>query len=1107
MKSMGRFFKKTSLKGRLQPTPLVLSMLICLLTSGGAASGVVVTLPDTTARTGTTFRLPVIVDEVTDQGIIAYQFTLSYQEDVLEALGVEVEGYLGGQWNIDPTVNTNVPGEVTVVHYGVAPLSGSGVLIMLELEVLSNPGDTTQLRFDSFVFNDGDPQAEISDPAAIFTVTFTGVPILSVFPDTLDFGESDTVRALYVSNVGVGTLDWSMSEDPELAWITDIRPATGADDDTVAVTVSRQGMSSGSYSGWVRVRSNGGHRKIRVSMTVPQEVLVVTVTIPDTSQYKSRRVELPVRVEDVTGMEIIAYRFSLIFDESVINAVGASTQSSLSAGWGSPTVNTDTTGQITVAHYGPSPLVGEGKLVSVICYAVGNPGDSTDLAFGRFLFNDGYPYVDCDTPAAVFSVDTADVPLLLLSPTVLDFGSTETVKTFDILNLGTDTLTWSVFEDPGVSWITSVSPLSGEGEETVTVAVSRIGLEAGLYSAKVSITSNGGDGTVTVTLSVPGGGRRVLVSLPDTTAALESEITIPVRVNDVTPFGIVGFQFTLNFDERVMEVAAALAEATLCALWGPPEVDLATPGQVTVGHQGPLPLAGRGTLIGLRVKAVGDPEDSSELTLSTVLFNGDSSVAQYETPAGTFRIERPDYPLLSVSATLLDFGPTAAAKSFTITNLGTGTLRWSVFENPEVDWITSVFPTDGTNQGTVTVIVNRTGLYPGPYTGGLYVASNGGYRNIDVRMEVEETDTLPPYMVFSSPQHEAISLARNAPIYVIVEDTDSDVSLNTVWVEVDADTIVSEGNDRTEGAVSFFQRTQGVGLVYTPRMLFAQDYEVVVSVRAEDTALPSHVYEGGFSFTTGAAIVEVTSRATLASEGGTLADTSGVLVTLPPGVLRDSLAIIIGTVTDPPPLADTVAAVGRSFFFGPDGLAFCPLPGVGRLVYTEEDLAAAGVADPSELMVFCFDSKTGEWEPRQVLSIDPEDRTVLFQICRFGYLTLGVVRTTSVGGEYGIQNNPTHFFLKPCRPNPFNSSTHILFEIPEVRCPVGVTVSIYNLLGEEVRALFQRQLSQGRYGLIWDGRHRSGREMPSGLYFCRMSVEDSQGSEMFVQARKVLLLR
>ncbi len=92
-------------------------------------------------------------------------------------------------------------------------------------------------------------------------------------------------------------------------------------------------------------------------------------------------------------------------------------------------------------------------------------------------------------------------PVLSVYPTSLDFGATQTQKTFNISNAGGGTLTWSVSEDK--TWL-SVSPTSGTEDATITVNVDRSGLSTGDYTADIIVSSNGGNETVQVTIEVGG---------------------------------------------------------------------------------------------------------------------------------------------------------------------------------------------------------------------------------------------------------------------------------------------------------------------------------------------------------------------------------------------------------------------------------------------------------------------------------------------------------------------------------------------------------------------------------------------------------------------------
>ncbi|MFH1687595.1 MAG: choice-of-anchor H family protein [bacterium] len=94
-------------------------------------------------------------------------------------------------------------------------------------------------------------------------------------------------------------------------------------------------------------------------------------------------------------------------------------------------------------------------------------------------------------------------PILLATPTSLNFDSTETSLSFDVTNVGTGTLTWGATTNE--DWI-SMIPDSGDiVSETVSVTVTanRASLSPGNHISSIHITSNGGNDTLSVALKVP----------------------------------------------------------------------------------------------------------------------------------------------------------------------------------------------------------------------------------------------------------------------------------------------------------------------------------------------------------------------------------------------------------------------------------------------------------------------------------------------------------------------------------------------------------------------------------------------------------------------------
>lgn len=97
---------------------------------------------------------------------------------------------------------------------------------------------------------------------------------------------------------------------------------------------------------------------------------------------------------------------------------------------------------------------------------------------------------------------TTATPILSVSATSLNFGSSTTSGTFSITNTGGGTLTWNIADDQ--TWL-GCSPSSGStttGISTITVTVSRINLAANTYTGTITITSNGGTKTISVTMQV-----------------------------------------------------------------------------------------------------------------------------------------------------------------------------------------------------------------------------------------------------------------------------------------------------------------------------------------------------------------------------------------------------------------------------------------------------------------------------------------------------------------------------------------------------------------------------------------------------------------------------
>ncbi len=83
-------------------------------------------------------------------------------------------------------------------------------------------------------------------------------------------------------------------------------------------------------------------------------------------------------------------------------------------------------------------------------------------------------------------------------------------------------------------------------------------------------------------------------------------------------------------------------------------------------------------------------------------------------------------------------------------------------------------------------------------------------------------------------------------------------------------------------------------------------------------------------------------------------------------------------------------------------------------------------------------------------------------------------------------------------PNPFNPITTLRYDLPENSF---VNVTIYDMLGREVKRLVNGEQASGYYQIVWDGTDNYGEKVSAGVYLYRIQASD------FVQTKKMVLLK
>lgn len=288
-------------------------------------------------------------------------------------------------------------------------------------------------------------------------------PTLQVNPASLDFGETTTNLNLSVTNAGTGTVNWTINTAGLPAWLSALPNAgsTGPAATQVGVSVVRALLSPGSHSANINFTSNGGNISVPVSITVPGPAPSLSI-LPTLLTYGNNTNELQLTIRN-TGTGTLNWNLS----ESL-------PWLSLSAVTGTTTSETD-----------------------VVTATV----DRTGQAAGDYAGTIG---ADSDGGTATIDVTmTVAQPLLVVTPTVLNFGAHALNKLFAISNAGTGTVNWTIDTSGFPGWLT-VGTTAGSVSNTpeaVLATVNRAALTPGNYSYTFTVASDAGNVDVTVNVS------------------------------------------------------------------------------------------------------------------------------------------------------------------------------------------------------------------------------------------------------------------------------------------------------------------------------------------------------------------------------------------------------------------------------------------------------------------------------------------------------------------------------------------------------------------------------------------------------------------------------
>ena len=118
------------------------------------------------------------------------------------------------------------------------------------------------------------------------------------------------------------------------------------------------------------------------------------------------------------------------------------------------------------------------------------------------------------------------------------------------------------------------------------------------------------------------------------------------------------------------------------------------------------------------------------------------------------------------------------------------------------------------------------------------------------------------------------------------------------------------------------------------------------------------------------------------------------------------------------------------------------------------------------------------------VKITGDNRSIL--VNRYDYLALD------------MEGVPNEFTLHENYPNPFNPTTTLRFDVPEVS---DITVTIFNMLGQKVRTFNLNNTPAGYHSVKWNATNDYGDPVGAGVYLYQLQANQ------FIKTRKMVLLK
>lgn len=327
----------------------------------------------------------------------------------------------------------------------------------------------------------------------------------------------------------------------------------------------------------------------------------IQLRMPDTTVVVGQEFLLPVYADSsLTGEKVTSYQFSFEFYAPYFRFKSVETAGSLTASAGmSVTASERGDGRVSVAAAGANSLSGRGVLFYLRIAAL-KPASYAQFNFyggtDENLFNEGMPGVILKNSR----ITVQEKPYISVSPNSLTLTTGDTEQFYAYY--GTAPYQWFV-TNPSVAEVSSAGVL-----RVLKKGFTRV------YAVDKNGLTDTMDGGVEI--------RGIKLSLRDTSQYANTDVLLPVYINDITDLNIISGKFSLEYNADVISALDIVTENSLLSGAQKPGYSVSQ-GKITLAFALTKPIQGAGVLLFVKFRTSKALSGSTYVSVEDGLFNED----------------------------------------------------------------------------------------------------------------------------------------------------------------------------------------------------------------------------------------------------------------------------------------------------------------------------------------------------------------------------------------------------------------------------------------------------------------------------------------------------